>query len=149
MAVVKVDRAVVRSFLAKITGEMNKSASTRNGALKALRGTMGYALDAGAVKVNPCFGLRLSTGSRDEKLFLTPAQVTDLAAKMPTKADALMVTFTAYTGLRAGRLVPFAAGTSAGARSRYTRTSSRTQRVSCIPGPRRTTRGVMWRCRAS
>ncbi len=36
--------------------------------------------------------------------YVLPAQVTDLAKAMPTEADALMVTFTAYTGLRAGEV---------------------------------------------
>ena len=77
---------------------------------------MKTAVDGGAIRANPVLGIRLGTTAKQEKVFLTPDQIADLAhaiahpprgKRQPERTYpmlGLLVQFAAYTGLRAGEL---------------------------------------------
>ncbi len=67
------------------------------------------AVGAGAIKINPAAGVRLPRSERGEMVFLTPGQVHDLAAEL-SENDGLLVTFAAYTGLRAAEIAGLRVG---------------------------------------
>ena len=73
------------------------------GAYQTLRNVMATAQGAGAIRVNPCDGVKLPRPVKREKLFLSAEQVIDLSAAIDAPYGVL-VTFAAYSGLRAGEI---------------------------------------------
>jgi integrase len=71
--------------------------------LTLLSTVMGEAADNRLITHNPCQGLRLAHGKREEKVIATPVQVLQLAERMDP-AGATMVITAAYTGMRWGEL---------------------------------------------
>jgi len=110
-----VDRAAVRMMVADMLAS-GSSPGTVRGARKVLRLVLATAVDAGALALNPCDGVRVPPSPRDEMVFLTHDQVHDLAHEIahPPRphrhpqqewpAHDLLVRFAAYTGVRAGEL---------------------------------------------
>src|ERR687891_251596 len=85
-------------------------------ARKILRLVLGEALRSDAIRRNPADGLRIPRGTRQEMVFLTPAQILRLADQIanpprprshPRKtwpAYGLLVRLAAWSGLRAGEI---------------------------------------------
>lgn len=97
-----IDQAAVRRFVASIAAS-GKSSQTVKGAYQTLRNVMATAQGAGAIRVNPCDGVKLPRPVKREKLFLSAEQVIDLSAAIDAPYGVL-VTFAAYSGLRAGEI---------------------------------------------
>ena len=91
-------------------------------ARKILRLVLGEALRSDAIRRNPADGLRIPRGTRQEMVFLTPAQVMRLADEIanpprprshPRKswpAYGLLVRLAAWSGLRAGEMAALRVG---------------------------------------
>jgi integrase len=103
VAVANVDKAMVRGFAAEIRAQ-GKSQGTVDGCLKVLRLVLGFAVDAGAIKVNPATRLNLERQQRREMHFLTESEVALLASKMRGPMYETLVLFAAWTGMRAGEI---------------------------------------------
>ncbi|MHB8295060.1 MAG: hypothetical protein ACYDH5_10650 [Acidimicrobiales bacterium] len=109
-------------------GVRHKPAPILKGAYGVLRVVLTTAVELGAIRVNPCAGVRVPKGSKGEMHFLIPEQVAALAEAMEhpnlkpagdgalsVRADhcpeyALLVRFAAYTGMRAGEIDALRAG---------------------------------------
>ncbi|HVA43156.1 MAG TPA: site-specific integrase [Acidimicrobiales bacterium] len=113
-----IDQPLVRRFVAELA-ESGAAPGTIREARKVLRLILGTAVGAGALRANPCDGVRVARSSRTEMHFLTPDQVATLAdsithppiktgggeSRRPTFPEyGLLVKFAAYTGLRAGEI---------------------------------------------
>ncbi len=92
----------VRHFIA-VMAESGAAAGTIRSARKVLRLVLATAQSAGAVKANPCDGVKVGQSPKDEMIFLTAEQVERLATSIRPPYDTL-VRFAAYTGLRAGEV---------------------------------------------
>jgi integrase len=100
--VARITQRAVRQLLAELKAA-GYSASTIRGIFAALRLIMATAVADGLIKVSPCAGVRLPPAVRREMVCLTPEQVAVLAAAIGRPYD-MVVTFAAYTGLRAGEI---------------------------------------------
>jgi len=103
VAVANIDKAMVRGFVAEIRA-LGKSQGTVDGCLKVLRLVLGFAVDAGAIRVNPAARLNLERQQRQEMHFLTESDVVLLASKMGSPMYETLVLFAAWTGMRAGEI---------------------------------------------
>jgi integrase len=92
----------VRRFVAELVQEGDAPGTVRN-TFNVLRLVFGTAAGSGAIRVNPCSGVRLPRSVRSEMLFLEPHEILRLADAI-TPAFSTLVTFAAYTGLRAGEI---------------------------------------------
>ena len=101
-AVGAIDQAAVRRFVASLRAN-GKSSRTVKGAYQTLRHVLATAQGSGAIRVNPCDGVKLPRAVNREMMFLTAEQVIDLSAAMQAPYGTL-VTFAAYSGLRAGEI---------------------------------------------
>ena len=97
-----IDQAVVRRFVAEMVAA-GARARLVHGALQAVRHVATTAQGAGALRANPCDGVKVPRLPKREAVFLTPAQILDLARAVREPYGTL-VTFAAYTGLRAGEI---------------------------------------------
>ena len=119
-----VDTAAVRQLMANMLSA-GSSPATATKARAVLRLVMSCALEGGAIKANPCVGVKVGRAKRREMVFLTPAQIEDLAEAIthpPLKPGGgghrraaypelgLLVRLAAYTGLRAGELCALRVG---------------------------------------
>lgn len=100
--VASIDRAAVKAWVAAMASD-GVSAGTIKNVVNVTSAVMRSAIEAGALKVNPCSGLRLERTERAEMHFLSAEQVVRLADAIGDRYGDL-VTFAAYTGLRAGEL---------------------------------------------
>ncbi len=108
--VASIDTTAVKRFTASMFAA-GKSYQTVKNALNVLRSVLATAVESRLMASNPAVGVRLpKTAARQarherqaERVFLTADQVHDLADAMPAPFGTL-VTFAAYTGLRAGEL---------------------------------------------
>jgi integrase len=110
-----IDRVAVRALVSDLLAS-GASPGTVRGVRKILRLILGTAVEAGALAVNPCDGVKVPRSPRDEMVFLRHDQVLDLAHEItfpprprshPAKewpSYGLLVRFAAYTGLRAGEV---------------------------------------------
>jgi integrase len=108
--VVAIDTPAVRGFVSDLLAA-DVPVGTVVKARAVLRLVMATAIEGGAIKANPCDGVRVGRTRRREMVFLTPAQVEDLATAItnPSRggsypAYGLLVRFAAYSGLRAGEI---------------------------------------------
>ncbi len=97
-----IDQATVRRFVAALTAS-GKASQTVKGAYQTLRNVLATAQGAGAIRVNACDGVKLPRPVKREMLFLSAEQVLDLSAAIVYPYGTL-VTFAAYSGLRAGEI---------------------------------------------
>lgn len=97
-----IERVDVRRFVAEMTNA-GKAAGTVRNTVTVLSNVFNVALDSGAVRSNPCAGVKLPRSARDEMLFLAPPQIRALADAIAPE-HSLLVKTAAYTGLRAGEL---------------------------------------------
>ena len=92
----------VRRFLATMT-EHGSAAGTVRSARKVLRLVLATAEGSGAIKGNPCDGVKVPRSPRTEMVFLTAEEVESLAEAI-TAPYGTLVRVAAYTGMRAGEL---------------------------------------------
>jgi integrase len=78
-------------------------------ARKVLRLVFGAAMGSGAIRSNPCDGVRLPRSPKEEMAFLTAEEVERLATTIRFPYGTL-IRFAAYTGLRAGEIGALRAG---------------------------------------
>ncbi len=98
----------VRRFVADMIAQGAAPGTVRN-ARKVLRLVLGTAQGSGAIRTNPCDGVRVPASPKTEMVFLTPEQVERLAAAIGPR-HATLVRFAAYTGLRAGEICALRVG---------------------------------------
>ena len=103
VAVANLDKAMVREFVAEIRNA-GRSQGTVDGCVKVLRLVLGFALDAGAIKVNPATRLNLERQQGQEMHFLTESEVVRLAGALGQPMYETLVLFAAWTGMRAGEV---------------------------------------------
>ena len=98
----EIDRPMIKAWVAELTAGDRTPATVKN-IVNVMKAVMTSAVEGGAIKVNPCAGLRLPHPRRYEKLFLSATQVLELASAMPDN-HGLHVQFAAYSGMRAGEI---------------------------------------------
>jgi integrase len=97
-----IDRAAVKAWVAEMSSAGVGPGTVKN-VVNVTSAVMRSAIEAGAVKVNPCSGLRLERPERAPMHFLDAGQVAALATEIGAPFDILVI-FAAYMGLRAGEL---------------------------------------------
>ncbi len=88
----------VRRFVADMIAQGAAPGTVRN-ARKVLRLVLGTAQGSGAIRTNPCDGVRVPASPKTEMVFLTPEQVERLAAAIGPR-HATLVRFAAYRSAR-------------------------------------------------
>ncbi|MHB1446405.1 MAG: site-specific integrase [Acidimicrobiales bacterium] len=114
----RLDQLTVRRWLAEVSGS-GRSPKTVANIRQVLSLVMDCAVGSGAIRVNPCLGLKVARGARRDMHFLTLEQVEELAAEVenpPVRSGGgehrretypeygLLVRLAAWTGLRAGEI---------------------------------------------
>jgi len=95
----------VRSFVAKLTGELKLAPSTVKAIYLTTAQVFAQAVTDHEIAVNPCAGVTLPRERQHEEMhFLTPEQVNELADAI-TERHRTLIYAAAYGGLRAGELV--------------------------------------------
>lgn len=97
-----IDRAAVKAWVAGMVAS-GMGAGTVKNVTNTMKAVMSSAVEAGAIKVNPCAGVRLPRPARAEMVFLTAPQVLDLADSVGPEHSTVIL-FAAYSGLRAGEI---------------------------------------------
>lgn len=97
----EIDHGAVQRLILDLAD--GRSGNTVKRINNVLRQVMKHAIHAGAIRHNPCDHVRLPRTEPGETVALTPEQVDRIASAMPGR-HALVVTFAAYTGLRAGEV---------------------------------------------
>jgi len=97
-----IDRPAVKAWVANMVAT-GMGAGTVKNVVNTMKAVMSSAVEGGAIKVNPCVGVRLPRPTRTEMLFLTAPQVVQLADAIGPEHSTLLF-FAAYTGLRAGEI---------------------------------------------
>jgi integrase len=92
----------VRRFVADLATAGDEPGTIRN-TFNVLRLVFGAAAGSGAIRINPCIGVRMPRSARDEMLFLQPEEILRLADAI-NPAFRVLVLLAAYTGLRAGEI---------------------------------------------
>ena len=92
----------VRRFVAELAEAGDAPGTIRN-TFNVLHLVFATALESGALRTNPCRGLRLPRSRRQEMLFLEPPQLLSLADAITPRYRALILV-AGYTGLRAGEI---------------------------------------------
>jgi integrase len=103
-----------------LTDLSERKPQTVRNVFNVLRGVMDEAVDAGYVRANPCqrFAKKMPAANRTHRArFLMPQEVARLAGEMPGPYG-LLVTFAAWSGLRAGEVAGLRAGRVDVARNR-------------------------------
>src|SRR4051812_7898961 len=103
LAVAKIERSDVREFLGQLAGSGMAPGTVRS-ARKVLRLVLGTAGESGAIKANPCDGVRIARSEPEEMQFLTMDELLRLADAMKRPEYGLLVRFAGLTGLRAGEI---------------------------------------------
>lgn len=100
--------ADVRRFIAeRVAG--GAAPGTVRSARKVLRLALATAVADGAIRANPCDGVRVPASPRSEMVFLTAEQIETLASSIDSRYSTL-VRLAAYTGLRAGEICALRVG---------------------------------------
>ena len=100
--------AVVRRFIAART-DSGAAPGTVRSVRKVLRLILATAVQDGALRSNPCDGVRVPASPRAEMVFLTADQIETLATAIDERYSTL-IRLAAYTGLRAGEICAFRIG---------------------------------------
>ncbi len=98
-----IDHKAVLALVSDMTKQGAKPGTVRN-AKTVLSSVCELGVRSGALRSNPCHGVRIAQGRREAMHFLTPAQVLDLANAIEPGQYGLLVRLVAYTGLRAGEV---------------------------------------------
>ncbi len=97
-----VDRAAIKAWVAELGAAGTGPGTTKN-IVNVAKAVFSAAVDDGAIRVNPCGGVKLPRSPHDEMLFLDGAEVASLADSIDAEYRTLVL-FAAYTGLRAGEI---------------------------------------------
>jgi integrase len=100
--IASVEQIDIRRFVAELAKVGDEPGTIRN-TFNVLRLVFGAAVASGAIRANPCTGVRMPRSTRTEMLFLQPEEILELANAI-TPAFRTLVVFAAYTGLRAGEI---------------------------------------------
>ncbi len=100
--VASIQQVDVRRFVADLVAA-GAGPATIEVARKVLRLVLGTAQGSGAIKGNPCDGVKIPRAAKAEMLFLTAEEVEALAATIDAPYG-ILVRFAAYTGMRAGEI---------------------------------------------
>jgi integrase len=92
----------VRRFVSDMVANGSAPGTLRN-ARKVLRLVLATAEGSGAIRGNPCNGVRVPASPRADMIFLSPGEVEALASAIDPRYSTL-IRFAAYTGLRAGEI---------------------------------------------
>jgi len=103
LAVAKIEYSDVDEFLGELRAAGAAPGTVRS-ARKVLRLVLGTAVRSGAIKANPCDGVRIARSEPEEMHFLTMDELLRLADAMKRPEYGLMVRFAGLTGLRAGEV---------------------------------------------
>jgi integrase len=106
--VAAIRQADVKRFVADLVASGAAPGTVRN-ARKTLRLALATAQAAGAIRTNPCDGVRVPASPKQDMAFLTPAEVERLARAIGPEFGPL-IRFAAYTGLRAGEICALRSG---------------------------------------
>lgn len=98
----QLDKSAVKTLVGGLTAD-GKGAGTVRNVKNTLSGLCEFAIDAGAIKTNPCKGVKTPKPPADEMQFLNASQVATLADSIDPRWRTLIV-FAAYAGLRAGEI---------------------------------------------
>lgn len=118
MPISAIDQSAVRRFVAKVAAKPKDprrpaagtlGAGTARNAYNVVRSVFAVAIGSGAVRVNPCDGVKPPRPDRAEMLFLDALEVERLADAIVAPYGTL-VRFAAYTGLRAGEVAALRVG---------------------------------------
>jgi integrase len=118
MKIADVQKSTVKRFVAQMTRNGAKPGTVTN-AYRVLSGVLKHAVEDEALVRNPADGIDLPRSGHTEMVFLSAAQVEDLAEAIthrPHRPDApqpdygFLVRFAAWTGLRAAEIVGLRAG---------------------------------------
>ena len=101
-SVASIQQVDVRRFIADMT-DAGAGPGTVGAARKVLRLVLNTAVGSGAIRANPCDGVRVAHSPKEAMLFLTAEEVEHLASTI-TPPYGTLVRFAAYTGLRAGEI---------------------------------------------
>jgi integrase len=101
-SVASIQQVDVRRFIADMT-DAGAGPGTVGAARKVLRLVLNTAVGSGAIRANPCDGVRVPHSPKEAMLFLTAEEVERLASTI-TPPYGTLVRFAAYTGLRAGEI---------------------------------------------
>lgn len=93
----------VRQYLADLRAAGAGPGTVRS-ARKILRLVLATAVEGGALRANPCIGIRLARSEPTEMAFLTMDEVLTLASAMRRPEYGLLVRLAALSGLRAGEI---------------------------------------------
>lgn len=104
MPLVKINVTTVSGFVSRLLADGQLAPATVRKIGQVLSKVMRDAVAAGLIAKSPCDGVRLPAEARREMAFLTPSQVTALAAAVGADWEDLVLT-AAYTGLRWAELV--------------------------------------------
>ena len=97
-----IEQVDIRRFVSDLS-KRGAAAGTIRNTFTVLRLVFGTAVASGAIRVNPCTGVRMPRSPRIEMLFLTPDEILTLANAITPRYRVLII-FAAYTGLRAGEI---------------------------------------------
>jgi integrase len=98
----------VRRFIAERLASGAAPGTVRS-ARKVLRLVLGTAVEEGALRSNPCNGVKVPASPKAEMVFLTAEEVELLATRIDPRYSTL-VRVAAYTGLRAGEICALRVG---------------------------------------
>ena len=124
-AVGAIRQADVKRFVAELVDSGAAPGTVRN-ARKTLRLVMATAQAGGAIRTNPCDGVRVPASPKQDMAFLTPKQIEALAVAIGPQFE-LLIRFAAYTGLRAGEICALRSGRVDLERGRVTVAESATE----------------------
>lgn len=102
LPIARIEQVDVRRFVADMIAG-GAAPGTVRGARKVARPVFASAVGSGAIKVNPCDGVRVPRSDRHEMIFLSTAHVEALAESI-TPPYGVLIRLAAYTGLRAGEI---------------------------------------------
>ncbi len=109
-AVGSIQQVDVRRFVADMVANGAAPGTVRN-ARKVLRLVLNTAEGSGAIRSNPCNGVRVPASPKLEMVFLSAEEIEALATAIDPRYASL-VRLAAYTGLRRARSAPCASGAS-------------------------------------
>lgn len=107
-AVGSIQQVDVRRFVADMVANGAAPGTVRN-ARKVLRLVLNTAEGSGAIRSNPCNGVRVPASPKVEMVFLSAEEIEALAAAIDPRY-ATLVRLAAYTGLRAGEICALRVG---------------------------------------
>jgi integrase len=107
-AIGSIQQVDIKRFVADMVSRGAAPGTIRN-ARKVLRLVLATAESSGAIRGNPCNGVRVPMSPKAEMIFLSPDQVETLARTIDQRY-ATLVRFAAYTGLRAGEICALRVG---------------------------------------